>query len=145
MKRIALALVALAVAVATQSATAGTTRQCANIAAQVKTLAAQVKTLQASVKKLQADVKKQSTDINNVGTFFQILGMCQAAVTADAVQGTWAIVDQILVAGGKPAAFGPQTLVTDFGACAALNNTPHAIGSPPTVTSFSALITLLHG
>jgi len=148
MKGIAVVLVAFAVAVAAQGATAGTTRQSSNITAlqaQVKTLAAQVKTLQASVKTLQADVKKNTTDINSVAGFTEVLGMCQSALTADALQGTWAIVDQILVASGKPAAFGPQALVNDFGACAVFNNIPHAIGSPPTVVSFSALITLLHG
>jgi uncharacterized protein YoxC len=148
MKGIAVALVAVAVAVAAQSATAAPRQQNANIAAlqaQVKTLAAQVKSLQATVKTLQADVKKNTTDINTVGNFAGVLEMCQAALTADALQGTWAIVDQILVASCKPAAFGPQALVNDFGACAVFNNIPHAIGSPPTVASFSALITLLHG
>jgi len=150
MKRIALALVAVAVAVAAQSATAGTVRQSTDIAAlqaQVKTLAGQVKTLQASVKKLQTDVKKQQTGLDNIAAVVTIIDVCQEALTTDALQGTWAVVDQILVASGKPAVFGPQTLVNDYGACAALS-TPsitHAIGAPPTVASFGGLITLLHG
>jgi hypothetical protein len=150
MKRIALVLVALVVAGAAQSATAATGRQSSDITAlqaQVKTLAAQVKTLQASVKTLQSDLKKQTTSLNTVASLVTVIDACQTAITADALQGTWAVVDQILVASGKPAVFGAQTLVNDYGACA-IFNTPsitHVIGAPPTVASFGGLITLLHG
>jgi hypothetical protein len=150
MKGIAVVLVAFAVAVAAQGATAGTTRQSSNITAlqaQVKTLAAQVKTLQASVKKLQADVKTQTTNFEDFAAGITIISGCQTALVADALQGTWAIVDQILVASGKPAVWGPQAAVNDYGWCALLKNTAivHGIANPPSVTSFSALIALLHG
>ena len=150
MKCIAVGVVAIAVAVAAQGATAGTAHQSSNIAAlqaQVKTLAAQVKTLQASVKKLQADAKTQSTSVGDLAAGITVISGCQTALVADVFQGTWAIVDQMLVASGKPALWGPQAAVNDYGWCALLKNTSivHGISNPPSVTSFSALIALLHG
>ncbi len=147
MRRIALALVVATLAGGAGTASAGTTTE-----QQVKDLTAQVKALQASVKKLQADVKKQAATLKThdeaIGTVFGLtllLGKCEMALTADALQGTWAYIDQLMVATGKPVVFGPQSVVNDYGACAAFR-TPitHTIATPPTVSNFAALITLLN-
>jgi outer membrane murein-binding lipoprotein Lpp len=148
MKRIALILAVAVMATGAGTAAAGTTKQShADVAAlrtQVQDLTKRVKALETSVKKLQATVKKNTEDIDTSFAFAAVLTVCQAAITADALQGTWAYVDQLFVADGKPVVFGPQTLVNDFGACAAAK-TPHAIGAPPNAGEFSALITYLHG
>ncbi len=148
MRRIALALVVAVLAGGAGTAAAGTTtqQQVKDLTAQVKALQASVKKLQADVKKLQAAQKKQDEGLNFVAGLTLTLGMCEMALTADAVQGTWAYIDQLMVATGKPVVFGPQSVVNDYGACAAFT-TPitHTIATPPTVSNFAALITLLHG
>jgi len=150
MKRIAIVLAVAMLAAGAGTAAAGTTKQqrtsAAPLQAQINKLNATVKSLQATVKKLQADVKKNTANIEGLNAGVTIFMVCQDAVTADAFQGTWGIIDQILVASGKPAAWGPQTPVNDFTACSTLGGgLTHTITTPPTVANFSALITLLHG
>src|SRR6266550_3953792 len=48
--------------------------------------------------------------------------LCQNAVNADALQGTWQEIDALAVSLGKPATFGPQTtIVNDDNACSDLS------------------------
>lgn len=126
---------------------AGTANAAPPPQAQIDTLKAQVAALQKTVKTLQSDLKKTQTALDNTVDVFSAISACEVALTADALQGTWGIVDQLLVAAGKPAAWGPQAAVNDFNACGLLskNAIVHGIVSPGTVTNFSALIQLLHG
>ena len=101
----------------------------------------------AQFKALQKQLKKDETRISDLegalnGAFAFIL--CQNAVTADALQGTWQQEDALATSLGKPAIYGPQTPISDLNACTAFR-TPivrsHAV--PPNTSVFSALAALL--
>jgi hypothetical protein len=65
--------------------------------------------------------------------------LSNAAETADLLQGTWGVVDQI-----KPT-FGAQTQVNDYGDCGQLQNVTRAgIAVPPNTSSLAPLIKWLH-
>jgi outer membrane murein-binding lipoprotein Lpp len=145
MTRIApIVVIVLAVALA---AGASTANAAPSPQAQIAKLTSQVTALQKSVKKLQSDLKKEQAALDSVAGFFSVVDACQSAVIADALQGTWGIVDQLLAAGGKPVAWGPQAAVNDYGACALFKTTPivHGITTPATTANLSALITIIHG
>jgi uncharacterized protein YoxC len=107
---------------------------------------AQFKALQKQVTKLQSQVKKLQTETNDLNAFANgliPLLACQDVVTADALQGTWSVIDQISTAtqAGK-VYFGPQTPLVDKGACAEFRIT-RSQSVPATVSVFSSLVTLL--
>src|SRR5438094_10293553 len=98
MKHVALVAAAIAVGVATYSAAA---LSAAPPSPSEKQLLKDVKTLKSQVAKLQKTSKSQTTAINNVANIAVAslaYGACSSALTADAVQGTWQIVDQIAAA-----------------------------------------------
>ena len=66
------------------------------------------------------------------------LTFCNAAITADAFQGTWTVLDQ------KPGGttVGPQQAVNDAGACNAFS-IPRSGASPPNLNSFHAFMRIL--
>jgi hypothetical protein len=149
MKRLVLVLAVLALGVSATNAGAGTSSrqssQSAQFAAlqrQVNDLGAQVKALQKQVKTLQSHEKALNSEI----AVNFISDACLAALTADALQASWGIVDQIVVSAGKPAIFGPQVQTSDKGACGKLiPPIAHSITVPPTAASLSALIAWLAG
>jgi len=109
-----------------------------------------VKALKAQVKKLQSDVKTlKATDAELELVALGSLGlvMCSLAITADAFQGTWQIVDQLSTAtqAGKTY-FGPQAPVDDTvegqSLCQVLEVT-RSQALPPTTAPFSAMLALL--
>jgi hypothetical protein len=71
--------------------------------------------------------------------------LCENAIVADALQGTWQAVDTLAVSLGKPAVFGLQTAtVNDDNACSEFMITrSHAV--PPNISVFSSLATLIIG
>ncbi len=97
-------------------------------------LARQIKALQRQVKTLQKQVK--DARLIALGSFFYT--GCSIAVTVDAFQGTWGVIDQI----PNHTAFGPQVPVSDYGLCAAgqITRTPNKV--PPDVSVFSALLAI---
>ena len=160
MKRIvafALAVAALVVPVAqagaAQSASGPTLAQFRALQKQVTTLQSQVKTLQAQMKVQQKWVPPACTtqtcltipQLSNAAEFSFALFVCNEAVVADEFQATWQVVDQLSAAtqAGKTL-FGPQTSISDAGACAALRITRPAV-IPPTVAVFSSIVSLLTG
>jgi len=153
MKPIVLLALVLAVGIATYSAAAWS---AAPPSPSEKQLLKDVKTLKSQVAKLQKTSKSQTTAINNVANIAVAslaYGACSSALTADAVQGTWQIVDQIAAAtqAGKTY-FGAQTPVSDpvitglltAPACQALQVT-RSQALPPTAAQFNALIGMLRG
>jgi hypothetical protein len=88
-------------------------------AKQVAALAAQVRLLQKQTKVLQRRLA------NDEGELFANWSgdACSLALTADVLQGTWSVIDQISQAtmGGK-LFFGPQIALNDQGGCT--NTTP---------------------
>jgi hypothetical protein len=153
MKRIVLfTLVLAAVALPVAQANAA---QSANgpTLAQFKALQKQVAALQAQVKALQKWVPTSCTtstcgtlkQISSLASFNYEAGICESAVISDQFQATWGVIDQLAAAtqAGKTY-FGPQTSISDAGACADLQFTRPAV-NPPTAAIFSSLIALLTG
>src|SRR5947207_8564897 len=146
MKPIVLLALVLAVGIATYSAAAWS---AAPPSPTEKQLLKDVKTLKSQVAKLQKTSKSQTTAINNVANIAVAslaYGACSSALTADAVQGTWQIVDQIAAAtqAGKTY-FGAQTPVSDSlpglttPVCQDLKVT-RSQALPPTAGQFDTLI-----
>ena len=132
MKRFAvLALVTLAVALVA-SGTAGARTQALTPAE--KSLQAQLNVVSKKVTALQKQVKTLNTKVNAAGGLAQaavFLDECSNAATADALQGTWNVIDQLSTAtqAGKTY-FGTQTSISDAGACTNLKITRPAVIPP---------------
>ena len=112
--------------------------------AKITALQKQVKTLQKQVKTLTTRVAR---DENELGANFEG-DTCLAAQTADLIQGTWGVIDQIAQAlqGGKTY-FGAQTAVDDFGNCGDLQQPTvprQGIVAPPKMDFFRLLVQWLH-
>jgi hypothetical protein len=99
-----------------------------------KQLARQIKTLQKQVKTLQKQVK--TVDLH--AAIAIVYAGCATAVTADALEGTWTVIDQV---NGAPI-FGPQVAVNDFGVCEAVQITRAPTQMPPNVSVFNSLLAL---
>src|SRR5215210_1979755 len=85
-------------------------------AAKIAALQKQMKTLQKQVKTLTSRVAsaEDQLDANFVGD------TCLGAQTADLIQGTWGVIDQMAQALQSRTYFGAQTAVDDFRNCANL-------------------------
>ena len=81
-------------------------------------LARQIKTLQKQVKTL----KKQVKEADGHAALAIVYAGCATAVTADALQGTWAVIDENIAP-----IFGPQTPVNDNQTCSVWEITAWAI------------------
>jgi len=106
--------------------------------------AAKISTLQKQVKTLQARVV---ADERELGANFEG-DTCLAAQTADLIQGTWGVIDQIAQAlqGGRTY-FGAQTQVDDFGNCGDLERPEvprQGVVVPPKMDFFRLLMQWLH-
>lgn len=116
-------------------------------AASAATPTQKIAALQKDVKTLKKTVAKQDktikTLVNALGANF-VGDACLVAVTADAVQSTWATFDQAI----GSSVFGPQQTISDRNACSALRNpsvTRQGIRMPPTAQVFSQLISWIAG
>jgi type II secretory pathway component PulM len=110
----------------------GADRNIVALQRQVRALQKQVKTLNRRVKTLEA----------YSGAPF-LGSTCQAALTADLFQGTWAVIEQ--VAGRS--IFGPQVQVNDYGNCAFMRepSVPRPpVQVPPSISIFNPLMQWLH-
>ena len=143
------AVVALIAAIATYTATAWS---AAPPTPTEQKLLKDVRVLKSQVAKLQKDDKTLKANVNDlIGgiSLALVLNACSNAVTADAFQGTWQIVDQVSAAtqAGKTY-FGPQTAVSDAlggltaPACAALR-VIRSQALPPTSAQLDALVGVL--
>lgn len=127
MKRLIAAIAAGAVALvlaAPAQPAAPTNRQ---LAKQIKVLQKQVKTLKKQVKEAQ---------LIAIGSL--VYTGCATAVTADALQGTWTVIDQVA---GRTI-FGPQPAVNDYSVCSLYEITRAPTQVPPNVSVFSSLLLL---
>jgi len=110
-----------------------------------KKLQKDVATLKAQVKAL----KKSVSDARDIAIGIGIIGACNTAITADGLQGTWQVIDQLSAATqvGKTY-FGPQAPVDDsisgVHICGEIGVT-RIQALPPTTASFSALLRLYQG
>ena len=101
----------------------------------VTTLQRQVTTLQRQVRTMQRQVR----DARDFGIVSGQIAFCLGAITADALQNTWAVINQ---AEGRPIFGAPQT-INDRGICSALRVPRQPTQVPPSISPFSALFTLL--
>jgi hypothetical protein len=109
-----------------------------------KRLVKDVASLKTDVKKLKSDMS--ATELVLGATI--LFSVCSDEITADALQGTWQVVDQVSAAlqAGKTY-FGPQTPVT-----ATLNGQDICSGGgitrsqvlPPTIAGYQALLAGFH-
>ena len=118
--------------------------QIAALKRQTKALQVQVKTLQAQMRTLQ---RRVLDDEDQVSVNFEG-DTCLGAQLADAIQGTWVIIDQLSAAtqAGKTY-FEPQTPVNDYNNCADLArpDVPRpGITVPPTINPLRPLLEWLH-
>lgn len=138
--RRALAVAALAFALLVPPAALAAAPTNAQLAAQIKALqkksAAQDKTIKA--------LKTQVDEALGVGASALVFGICGLAITSDAIQGTFAVIDQISINTPNVVKtfFGPQVPISDAGACDALKVVRTQV-VPPTTAAFSALFSLL--
>ena len=100
-------------------------------------LARQIKVLQKQVKTLQKQMKETRVAVGVT----LIYSGCATAVTADALQGTWAVIDQV---NGAPI-FGPQVAVNDSSLCSFLEITRAPTQVPPNISVFNSLLALFAG
>jgi hypothetical protein len=105
-----------------------------------KKLQKQVATLQKQVKTLQ----KQSKDNELLAEAALVVAFCNTALTADALQGTWAVIDEIAQATQAKTYFGAQNAVNDSGVCNALR-VVRSQRVPPTTSGFATILDLLRG
>jgi hypothetical protein len=139
MKRlIVIAVVALTAGIGATAAPAQDT-STQSLASQISTLKAQVRTLQKRVTKLEK-AHKETRDIAISALGW---GICLGAVTADAFQGTWAVIDQIGQATQQKNYIGAQPTVDDQGICRNFANIFRSASVPPTMSVFSSLYALL--
>jgi outer membrane murein-binding lipoprotein Lpp len=129
------AFVALIAAVALVAA--GTASSATPTERKVATLQKQVKTLQKQVKTLQ----KQSKDLREFASAIIAVDVCQLALTADIVQGTWTAMNQF----ATRSVFASAQTLNDRGACAALRVQRQPTQVPPAISPFSSLLILLTG
>lgn len=138
MKRVIAVCACVAVAAYATAAwsSAGATPVEKNLQRQITALQAQVKTL-----------KKQTAQAQDIGAAAVLLTACTDAVTADAFQGTWSVVDQLSAAtqAGKTY-FGAQTPLTATvggqDVCAAIQ-VARSQAVPPAVTPYQQLLAAL--
>jgi hypothetical protein len=106
--------------------------------AQLKALQTQVKTLQTQMKKAQKDIKNLQAVVS--GTL--AVSVCSAAITADALQGTWAAVNAREQLTGQQPIFTTESAVNDASACTAAKVTRTPTANPPNLTAFKALLSI---
>lgn len=130
---------ALVVALAVPEAAVSADPTNAKIAAlqkQVRTLQTQMRTAQRSIGFLN-----QQLALNFEGD------TCLGAQTADLIQGTWGVIDQVAQTAQARTYFGPQTPVLDYNNCADLAqpDVPRpGIKVPPTIEPLRPLLQWLH-
>jgi outer membrane murein-binding lipoprotein Lpp len=111
---------------------------------EVNTLKRDVAALKTQVRQLRNGFgtgENQQLGVVGLNQFLNVLlalEFCNAAITADAFQGTWTVLDQ------KPGGttVGPQQAVNDAGACNAVE-VARSSASPPSLAPFHAFFRIL--
>jgi cell division protein FtsB len=134
---VAVMAVVLLVGIGTASAATPLEKHVASLQKQLTALKKQNTALQKKVTKLQKDL----TDTEDGVSVSLILAGCVAAVTADAFQSTWSVVNQTTA----KTAFGATENVADPGLCTNLKVLRQPTQMPPTITPFNALLALFTG
>lgn len=162
-KSIALVLAAGALAATAGQAQAGPSpdeqriaaleRQVASLTSQVRAASPEVQSqtgrriaaLERRVSTLErraTTLQRQLTQSRNIAAAGIFYAQCLTAVTADALTGTWSVVDQIAQGLQGRTYFGQQAAVNDYRACSS-NRITRQQGVTPSVSPFSALSALI--
>jgi hypothetical protein len=117
-------------------------RQVAALQRQVTGLKKQVKTL-----KKQADTTARCpTSASTLPAVCElalegaIVAYCTAAITGDAFQNTWAVINQV---GNKSVLFGPPETLNDQQLCSVIRVTRQPTLVPPTISPFAQVMAFL--
>jgi hypothetical protein len=132
-----LAAVVLLVGAAPALAATPLSRKVTTLQRQVTTLQRQVRTLQRQATTL----RRQTQEAEDLGVLSGVIAFCTAAITADALQNTWEVVNQL----SPRTAFPARQTVNDRGICERIRIARQPTQVPPTVAPFSALLQLLSG
>ena len=109
-------------------------RQVADLGAQVNALTAQVKTLK----------KQTATQLRYIDSIYD-QETCITTLTADALQGTWLVIDKVAQPALSTTFFGSPSPVDDKGICSRFKITRTLLQVPPTVGGFTNMINWLQG
>ena len=131
------AVAALIVVLVPAAPAAGGGPSTKNLQAQITSLKRQLNATNAKVKALETNLDRTTS----VSFLAGAVAVCGIAATADALQGTWTYLDQLLAPTQTPSAFGAQTPVNDAGVCLNALRISRTQGVPPTVATFQALLT----
>lgn len=140
MKKAIAALVAvglLLVGAGSASAASPVEKKIAALQRQMNTLEKQNASLQKQVTKLKKDV----TTAQDVGIASLQFGICLAAITGDALQNTWTVINQVA---GRTIFAAPATL-SDQGVCLSNRIQRQPTQVPPTIAPLNSLLNLLNG
>lgn len=119
--------------------TAGQASQIAALQAQVADLGAQVKTLSNQVAALK---KQQATQLGYIDSIYD-QETCVATLMADALQGTWLVVDKLAQPALNTTFFGTPSPVDDKGACNRFKISRTLLQVPPNLGALQKMIAWL--
>jgi hypothetical protein len=143
MKKLLVIAVCAAVAAASAAVFADGASSADPTSAKIAALQKQVKALQAQVKVLAREQVSLEDQL-----FLNFEGdTCLGAQTADLIQGTWGVIDQMATALQQKTYFGPQTQTNDYGNCGDLAQPDvprRQLTVPPTLDAFKLLLQWLH-
>jgi hypothetical protein len=129
---VAAAILVGGVAAAAPASAATPTQRIAKLERQVRTLQRQNRTL-----------TRQVREADEVGGAALLFAVCSTAITADAFQSTWNIIDQLSQPTLSRTFFGTQLPVTEP-VCSRLQ-VPRPAQVPPRIDPFSQLMRLVNG
>ena len=114
--------------------------KAAELQAQIADLAGQVRVLTAQVKTLKSQVAKQ----HDYNLAIYDSEACITALTADAFQGTWMLIDKLAPAGTTY--FGTMSPLDDKGGCKGFKGVTRALlTAPPGLQGFAPMIAWFEG
>ena len=136
MQRMLVAAVVVAALSVTATAPAATSPE--KLAKQVAAMTKRVTALEKKVKTLET----KNRELEGLAEAALVLTLCNISATADVIQGTWSVIDQIAQPTVQKTFFGPQVAVNDpTNACAAIRITRTPVQA--NIAPFSALLALL--
>jgi hypothetical protein len=149
MKSVVVGIVAIAVLGTAAVSTAGPSAEPQASNASITSLERKLRRTDARVKKLDARVKKLETRSKLLTTVAaaMLAGLaCEAANTADSLQRTWSVIDEMAQATQAKTYFGPQTPLVDHQSCSDLDIARgQPAPAPPSLRSFQEVINFFYG
>lgn len=149
MKALLACTIAVAALAVTAVSTAGPSAQPQGPTANIAALERKLNRMDRQVKKLDGRVKKlERTQRLLVTVAVATLGgvACNAVITADAFQRTWAAVDEVALATQQKTYFGAHQPLTDHKSCSDLEiQRPLPPPTPATLRPFQEVVNLFYG